>query len=158
MSVTPYTYSEDFSNDSSVMSADSLKISFRVHIVWRVLPDRVKEFIERYSTIQPSDSPDRIVEVAYANFIREPLRTYARDEVQKYKGLTIKDSITPIGDAITRRIQTLTENTPFEVRSVVVGNIQYPTEVADAVSRKLAAVQELERKATEIEITAREKE
>jgi hypothetical protein len=30
--------------------------------------------------------------------------------------------------------------------------------VADAVSRKLAAVQELERKATEIQITAREKE
>jgi regulator of protease activity HflC (stomatin/prohibitin superfamily) len=41
---------------------------------------------------------------------------------------------------------------------VVVGNIQYPAEVADAVSRKLAAVQELERKATEIEITAREKD
>jgi regulator of protease activity HflC (stomatin/prohibitin superfamily) len=158
LSVTPYTYSEDFSNDSSVMSADSLKIAFRVHIVWRVLPDRVKEFIERYSTLQPNDSPDRIVEVAYGNFIREPLRTYAREEVQKYKGLAIKDNITPIGDAITRRIQTLTENTPFEVRSVVVGNIQYPAEVADAVSRKLAAIQELERKATEIEITAREKD
>jgi hypothetical protein len=54
VSVTPYTYSEDFSNDSSVLSADSLKIAFRVHIVWRVLPDRVKEFIERYSTLQPT--------------------------------------------------------------------------------------------------------
>jgi len=41
---------------------------------------------------------------------------------------------------------------------VVVGNIQYPAEVADAVSRKLATIQELERKATEIEITAREKD
>ena len=38
----PEPYSEDFSNDSSVMSADSLKIAFRVHIVWRVLPDRVE--------------------------------------------------------------------------------------------------------------------
>jgi regulator of protease activity HflC (stomatin/prohibitin superfamily) len=158
VSVTPYTYSEDFSNDSAVLSADSLKISFRVHIVWRVIPDKVKDFIERYSTIQPHDSSDRIVEIAYANFIREPLRTFARDEVQKYKGLAIKDNITPIGEAITKRIKTVTENTPFEVRSVVVGNIQYPTEVADAVSRKLAAVQELERKATEIEITAREKD
>jgi regulator of protease activity HflC (stomatin/prohibitin superfamily) len=78
--------------------------------------------------------------------------------VQKYKGLAIKDNITPIGEAITRRIRTQTENTPFEVRSVVVGNIQYPAEVADAVARKLAAIQELERKATEIEITAREKD
>jgi len=158
VSVTPYTYAEDFTNESSVLSADSLKVAFRVHIVWRLLPDRVKDFIERYSTLQPSDNPDRIVQVAYANFIREPLRTYARDEVQKYKGLAIKDNITPIGDAITARISALTENTPFEVRSVVVGNIQYPAEVADAVAKKLAAVQELERKATEIEITAREKE
>lgn len=158
VSVTPYTYTEDFTDESSVLSADSLKIAFRVHIVWRVLPDKVKEFIERYSTLQPNDNPDRIVHVAYANFIREPLRTYARDEVQKYKGLAIKDSISPIGEAITGRIRALTENTPFEVRSVVVGNIQYPTEVADAVSKKLAAVQELERKATEIEITSREKE
>lgn len=158
VSVTPYTYTENFTDESSVLSADSLKIAFRVHIVWRVIPEKVKEFIERYSTLQASDTPDRIVQVAYANFIREPLRTYARDEVQKYKGLAIKDNISPIGEAITGRIRALTENTPFEVRSVVVGNIQYPTEVADAVSKKLAAVQELERKATEIEITAREKE
>ncbi len=91
VSVTPYTYSEDFTGDSSVLSADSLTIAFRVHVVWRVIPDKVKDFIERYSTLQRGDSPDRIVEVAYANFVREPLRTYARDEVQKYKGLDIKD-------------------------------------------------------------------
>lgn len=158
VSVTPYTYTEEFAGDNSVLSADSLKIAFRVHIVWRVLPDKVKEFIERYSTLRPDDSPDHIVEVAYANFIREPFRTYARDEVQKYKGLVVKDNITPIGDAILRRIKELTANTPFEVRSIVVGNIQYPVEVADAVSRKLAAAEELERKATEIEITSREKD
>jgi regulator of protease activity HflC (stomatin/prohibitin superfamily) len=158
VSVTPYTSSEEFAGDSSVLAADSLKIAFRVHVVWRVIPDRVQAFVERYSTLQPGDSSDRIVEVAYANFIREPLRTYARDKVQKYKGLEIKDNITTIGEAITNRMKALTENTPFEIRSVVVGNIQYPPEVADSVSRKLAAVQELERKATEIQITEREKE
>lgn len=141
-----------------MLSADSLRIAFRVHVVWRVAPERVKDFIERYSTLQHGDSSDRIVQIAYANFIREPLRTFARDEVQKFKGLAIKDNITPIGEAVTRRVRAMTENTPFEIRSVVVGNIQYPTEVSDAVSRKLAALQELERKATEIEITAREKE
>ena len=158
VSVTPYTYSEDFTDENSVLSADSLKVSFRVHVVWRVIPERVKDFVERYSTLQGDDHSDRIVQVAYANFIREPLRTFARDEVQKFKGLDVKDNITPIGEAITRRIKALTENTPFEIRSVVVGNIQYPQEVSDAVSKKLAAVQELERKATEIEIAARDKE
>jgi hypothetical protein len=47
-------------------SADSLKIAFRVHIVWRVLPDKVKEFIERYSTLRPDDGPDRVVEAVSA--------------------------------------------------------------------------------------------
>ena len=158
VSVTPYTYDEDFSGSETVLSSDSLKIAFRVHLVWRVRPDRVKQFVESFSTLHPNDSADRVVEVAYHNFLREPLRTYARDEVQKYKGLEIKDNIARIGDTLTARVLKLTDDTPFEVRSIVVGNIQYPSEVVDAVSRKLAATQELERKNTEIEIAKREKE
>ena len=46
---------------------------------------------------------------------------------------------------------------PFIITSVVVGNVQYPEEVANAVSRKLAATQELQRKDTEIEIERKEK-
>jgi len=158
VSVTPYTYEEDFSGTNSVLSSDSLKIAFRVHMVWRVRPEGVQEFIEKYSTLAPGDHPDKIVEVAYRNFLKEPLRTYARDEVQKLKGLEIKDNIVAIGEAVTKRVLTLTKGTPFEVRSIVVGNIQYPPEVVDAVSKKLAATQELERKNTEIEIAKREKE
>ena len=158
VSVTPYTYDEDFSGADTVLSSDSLKIAFRVHLVWRVRPDRVKQFVEDYSTLGPSDTPDRVVQVAYHNFLREPLRTYARDEVQKYKGLEIKDNIARIGETLTQRVLKLTNDTPFEVRSIVVGNIQYPPEVVDAVSKKLAATQELERKNTEIEIAKREKE
>jgi len=158
VSVTPYTYDEDFSGSDTVLSSDSLKIAFRVHLVWRVRPDRVRQFVENFSTLGVADTPDVIVQVAYRNFLREPLRTYARDEVQKYKGLEIKDNIAVIGDTLTARISKLTNETPFEVRSIVVGNIQYPPEVVDAVSKKLAATQELERKNTEIEIAKREKE
>ena len=46
---------------------------------------------------------------------------------------------------------------PFVIGSVVVGNVQYPEEVASAVSRKLAATQELQRKDTEIEIERKER-
>lgn len=56
VSVTPYTNSEEFAGESSVLAADSLKIAFRVHVVWRVIPDRVREFIERYSTLRPGNS------------------------------------------------------------------------------------------------------
>jgi peptidoglycan hydrolase-like protein with peptidoglycan-binding domain len=120
VSVTPYTYDEDFSGPDTVLSSDSLKIAFRVHLVWKVRPDRVKEFVENFSTLNANDSPDRIVEVAYRNFLREPLRTYARDEVQKYKGLEIKDNIARIGDTLTARVLELSKDTPFEVRSIVV--------------------------------------
>lgn len=158
VSVTPYTYDEDFSGADTVLSSDSLKIAFRVHLVWRVRPERVQQFVENFSTLGSNDSSETIVAVAYRNFLREPLRTAARDEVQKYRGLELKDHIADIGSALTARVLTLTHDTPFEVRSIVVGNIQYPAEVVEAVSHKLAATQELERKNTEIEIARREKE
>jgi regulator of protease activity HflC (stomatin/prohibitin superfamily) len=158
VSVTPYTYHEDFVGPTSVLSRDNLKISFSVHLVWKVRPDRVKEFVEKYSTLSDDRNPDRIVQTAYNNFLKEPLRTYARDEIQRLNGLEIKDRITPVGEAISRRVLELTKDTPFQVTSVVVGNIQYPDEVANAVSTKMAATQVLERKQIEIAIEEREKQ
>jgi len=52
----------------------------------------------------------------------------------------------------------LTKDTHFQVTSVVVGNIQYPDEVANAVATKMAATQVLERKQTEIAIEEKEKQ
>jgi regulator of protease activity HflC (stomatin/prohibitin superfamily) len=162
ISVTPYTYREDFSNDETVLSRDNLKIAFAVHTVWRVDADKVPLFMERFSTTLSEDTvqkePDAIVKVAYANFIREPLRTFARDEVQRRNGLEVKDALIPIGDAVLARIREYARTSPFVITSVVVGNVQYPAEVSDAVSRKLAATQELLRKDTEIAIERKERE
>jgi regulator of protease activity HflC (stomatin/prohibitin superfamily) len=161
VSVTPYTYTENFTGDEAVLSRDNLKIAFRVHTVWRVDDTRVPLFMERYSTtIRNGDTqkgPDAVVEVAYGHFVREPLRTFARDEVQQRKGLEVKQDLIAIGDAVLARIRRYAQASPFIITSVVVGNVQYPEEVANAVSRKLAATQELERKDTEIEIERKER-
>jgi regulator of protease activity HflC (stomatin/prohibitin superfamily) len=161
VSVTPYTYSEDFTGDESVLSRDNLKIAFRVHTVWRVDEARVPLFMERYSTTLTDRAlerePDAIVKVAYGHFIREPLRTFARDEVQRRNGLEVKDALIAIGDSVLARIRGYAAVSPFVISSVVVGNVQYPAEVAEAVSRKLAATQELQRKDTEIEIERKER-
>jgi regulator of protease activity HflC (stomatin/prohibitin superfamily) len=161
VSVTPYTYTEDFVADHAVLSRDNLKISFAVHTVWRVDDRQIPLFMERFSTTvnngDTEKSPDAIVKVAYAHFVREPLRTYARDEVQRRNGLSVKDELIPIGESVLARIRRYAESSPFVISSVVVGNVQYPSEVADAVSRKLAATQELERKDTEIEIERKER-
>ena len=161
VSVTPYTYTEEFVGDHSVLSRGNLKISFAVHTVWRVNEERVPLFMERFSTTvtngDTEKSPDAIVKVAYGHFVREPLRTFARDEVQRRNGLTVKDELIPIGEAVLTRIREYAIDSPFIIGSVVVGNVQYPSEIADAVSRKLAATQELERKDTEIEIERKER-
>jgi regulator of protease activity HflC (stomatin/prohibitin superfamily) len=161
VSITPYTYNEDFTGDEAVLSRDNLKIAFRVHTGWRIDETRVPMFMERFSTtvsrqVHETD-PDAIVKVAYANFVREPLRTFARDEVQRRNGLEVKEALIPIGDAVLARIRQYAADSPFIISSVVVGNVQYPAEVADAVSRKLAATQELQRKDTEIEIEQKER-
>jgi regulator of protease activity HflC (stomatin/prohibitin superfamily) len=162
VSITPYTYNEDFTANDAVLSRDNLKISFRVHTVWRVDETQVPLFMERYSTTVTNHSavaksPDSIVEVAYGNFVKEPLRTFARDEVQRRNGLEVKDALIPIGEAVLARIRAYATGSPFVVSSVVVGNVQYPSEIADAVSKKLAATQDLQRKDTEIEIERKER-
>jgi len=161
ISVTPYTYSETFSGDDAVLSRDNLKIAFGVHTVWRIDESKIPMFMDRFSTTVNSDSierdPDAIVKVAYANFVREPLRTFARDEVQRRNGMDVKEALIPIGDAVLARIRQYAADSPFVLTSVVVGNVQYPAAVSDAVSLKLAATQELQRKDTEIEIERKER-
>jgi regulator of protease activity HflC (stomatin/prohibitin superfamily) len=161
ISITPYTYTENFTGDEAVLSRDSLKIAFRVHTVWRVDDSRIPLFMERFSTTasdgELEKDPDAIVKIAYEHFVREPLRTYARDEVQRRNGLEVKDALIPIGDAVLARIRAYAQGSPFVISSVVVGNVQYPEEIANAVSRKLAATQELQRKDTEIEIERKER-
>jgi regulator of protease activity HflC (stomatin/prohibitin superfamily) len=161
VSITPYTYTEDFTKDEAVLSRDNLQIGFRVHMVWRVDETKIPLFMERFSTTVVGEAvqrePDAIVKVAYANFIREPLRTFARDEVQQRNGLEVKQALMPIGQTVLARIRAYAANSPFVISSVVVGNVQYPDEVSNAVSRKLAATQDLERKDTEIEIERKER-
>ncbi|MGH9313871.1 MAG: SPFH domain-containing protein [Vicinamibacterales bacterium] len=161
VSITPYTYTENFTGEDAVLSRDNLKIAFRVHTVWRVDEARIPLFMERYSTTirnsETTTAPDAVVETAYGNFVREPLRTFARDEVQRRKGLEVKEDLIAIGESVLTRIRRYADGSPFIISSVVVGNVQYPEEVANAVSRKLAATQELERKDTEIEIERKER-
>lgn len=161
VSITPYTYTENFVGDEAVLSRDNLKISFKVHTVWRIDDTKIPLFLDRFSTTVSGNAvdhdPDAIVKTAYDNFVREPLRTFARDEVQRRNGLDVKEAFMPIGDAVLARIRRYAEASPFVISSVVVGNVQYPTEVADAVARKLAATQELQRKDTEIEIERKER-
>ena len=75
--------------------------------------------MERFSTTvtdgDTEKSPDAIVKVAYGHFVREPLRTYARDEVQRRNGLIVKDELIPIGEAVLARIRQYAAESPFVI-------------------------------------------
>ena len=146
ISVTPNTSTEQFVGPTAVLAKDNLHIEFQAHLLWKVEPQNVKNFVEKYG--ETGENP---LSNAYVNFIKEPFRTYTRDEVQKYDGLDIKDNIDTIGSAVQDRILALTKGTPFTIISVVIGNIQYPDTVAQSVANKLAATQVLEQTTIEIQ-------
>jgi len=146
ISVTPNTSTEHFVGPDAVLAKDNLRIEFRAHLLWKVEPENIKIFVEKYG--ETGYDPEKM---AYDNFIKEPFRTYTRDEVQKHNGLDIKDNIEAIGSAVQARILKLTQGTPFTIIGVVIGNIQYPQTVADSVANKLAATQVLEQTTIEIQ-------
>lgn len=158
VSITPYTYAEPFEGESSIMAKDDLKISFRLHVVWRVRVGKVKDFVELYSTLHEGGKEGKLEEAAFGHFMKEPIRTYGRDEVQKFKGAEIKEKIDEIGAKVLARAKQRADGTPYEILDVVVGNIQYPSVVSDAVAMKLKADQDLARMSTEVEIERKKAE
>ncbi len=155
VSVTPFTYTEDFTGEGSVLTRDKLTVSFRAHTIFRVRPDRVKEFMEQFTTL--SDSKDQ-VQFAFANFVKEPLRTEIRVSVASYDAFALNENIGKINNEVTAWAQARTKETPFEVLNVVVGNMQFPPVVTQAVTAKLAAAQELETRSTQVAIARKDAE
>ncbi len=149
VSVTPFTYDEPFDSDATaVLSKDRVRIKFAVHIIFKVKSEseQIQEFVNKYTTLTGSgkEDPNATVKTAYNNFVKEPLRTAARNEVQKCEALQIADNIVEIGHSVEKQIKAICTDTPFEIIQVVVGNIQYPDAVANAVADKMAATQKLE--------------
>jgi hypothetical protein len=153
VSVTPFSYEEDFSGDNAVLTKDKLMVSFRAHTIFRVRGDRVKEFVEQYTTL--GEGPNQ-VQVAFANYLKEPLRTEIREAVAHYDAFPLNENIGRISNELTRWAQEKTKDGPFEVMNVVVGNLQYPAVVSQAVSNKLAVSQDLETRATQVEIARKD--
>lgn len=155
VSVTPFSYAELFNGDSAVLTKDKLMVSLQAHIIFRVRGDRVKEFVEQYTTI--GEGPNQ-VQVAFANYLKEPLRTRVREAAAQYDAFALNEKIGEVSLDLTRWAQEKTKDTPFEVMNVVVGNIQYPAIVAQAVANKLAVSQDLETRSTQVEIARKDAE
>jgi regulator of protease activity HflC (stomatin/prohibitin superfamily) len=145
--IKPLTFKEDF----KILAKDELNVSFSVQIKMRVKEEeqKIREVVEQYGhEIHTSGRP-----VWYEEFIQEQFRMYVRDAVKDYTSREAKDKRQAIREVVLGKTRSLTDLTPFVVMDVMVGNIDFPNVVTQAVEHKMKAQQDLERQKTEIEIT-----
>jgi regulator of protease activity HflC (stomatin/prohibitin superfamily) len=146
--VTPFTYTEDFSGNSGVLTKENLLTEFRSHIIFRIKRDNVKEFAEQYATGLYDHDADWVVQTAYDNYIKEPHRTLVRDAIQSRGWEDVKVELVVIGESVCKKLQEEFRDTPFEIEKVVVGNVQFPLVVSNQVAVKIATKEELNTKET----------
>ncbi len=141
--IRPRTYTEHF----KILAKDDLNISFNYHAILLIKPDSVKDVVEKFGGID-----------WYKRFVHEAFRTYARDSVQRYNAVELKTKRDEMSREVTKQLSQYLEGTPFILKSLVVGNIEYPAVVADAVEKKLAAQQLLAEKETQKAIAKKDAE
>jgi len=139
----PNTYDEHF----KILAKDDLNVAFRFHAVISLKPGTVKEVVQNYGGLN-----------WYKRFIKEPFRTFVRDAVQTYESREIKASRATIADGVSEKMTDHLKGSPFKLVSLVVGNVDYPDVVAQAVEKKLAAQQLLEEKQVQRDIAKKDAE
>ncbi len=143
LDVRPQTYTETF----QILARDDLNVSFRVHAVLAIEPGHIEDVVVRFGSEQ-----------WYGRVVKEPFRTLVRRSVQAHDSREIKTQRGEIAEEVRMGLAEHLAETPFKLRSLVVGNIDYPEVVAKAVEKKLASLQVLEEKSTQKEIAMRDAE
>jgi regulator of protease activity HflC (stomatin/prohibitin superfamily) len=139
----PQTINEDF----KILARDDLNVTFRFQGVFKINESTIQDVVEKYGG-----------QLWYKRFVKEPFRSFVRDSVQVYDSREIKTKREVIASQVQTKLTQHLQGTPFVLVKLVVGNIDYPKAVAEAVEKKLAAEQELEKKAIEKKIAVKNAE
>ena len=139
----PQTYAETF----NILAKDELNISFRFQTIIKVKSGTIKTVVEEYAGSQ-----------FYERYIKEPLRAMVRKNVQTLESRQVKEKRSEIAKAVMTELTEYLSNTSFLAVSGVVGNIDYPKVVTEAVEKKLAAKQLLDEKETQKAIAKKDAE
>jgi regulator of protease activity HflC (stomatin/prohibitin superfamily) len=151
VSVTPYSYSEEFKGSESIIAKDKLAMIGDGHIVWRIRGDNenIRTYMEKFGGLDDAHSTDETARLSYSNYIQQPFKTLIREEFATQNGLDIPNNVAAMSENITKKLQERLAATPFEILQVVIGNAQPPAVVLDQIAAKVAKTQELARKVTE---------
>ena len=139
----PKTYSEPF----KILAKDELNMFFHFQSIIKVKLGSIKTVVEDFAGNS-----------FYPRYIKEPLRAMVRKNVQPLLSREIKAKRKEIASAVTKELREYLKDTPFVLVSCVVGNIDYPAVVTQAVEKKLAAKQLLDEKTTQKEIAKKDAE
>ncbi len=136
--VRPVQYAEHF----DIISAENAPVSFDAFLIANIVEGRSPELIAKFGPAW------------YRNNVKEPFRTFVREEVQKYQLFqltTDPTTRTKLQDAIAREVQAKLiekQNIPIQLNRVVVGSILPPKGVVEQTTetivqeqRKLTMVQ-----------------
>jgi len=135
--VRPTTVTEVY----SILSKDDLKLTLQSHARLQFKQGEVKVIVEEFGG-----------DALYNRSIKKQLRTMVRSEIMKRNGTDVKGQIDLIGKQLTDSLIAHCKNMPIMVHSVVIGNVQYPQSISDAVEAKLKADQTLLQKETQKKI------
>lgn len=139
ISVMQYTVDESF----SLLAKDDLQITFKAHCMVSVKSDAqsIRETVEKYCG-----------DKWYNQFYEQRFRAQIYDAVREHDSRSAKENRAEIAEKVLKNMQEICKGTPFVTHTVVVGNVEYPQSVQQAVERKLSAQQEQERAKIEIQI------
>jgi regulator of protease activity HflC (stomatin/prohibitin superfamily) len=124
------SYKEDF----QLLTRDNLSVTFEVNTRIKLRDGSVKEIVEEWGG-----------EKWYEWNVREQSRTIVREQVTRFSATDIQLETPKVRQLITDKLIAKYKGTPISIESVDIGQIQFPKDVADAISRKIAKKQELER-------------
>ena len=116
----PQTYNESF----NILTSDELNFTLRWQTILKIKPDSIKIVVENYAGQE-----------FYIRFIKEPLRSMVRKNVQKLANREVKESRNEIAVAVIEDLNAYLKETPFIVISGVVENIDYPKAITEAVEK-----------------------
>ncbi|MEZ4368044.1 MAG: SPFH domain-containing protein [Kofleriaceae bacterium] len=124
------SYKEDF----ELLTSDNLSVSFEVNTRIKLKDGSVKEIVEQWGGSS-----------WYEWNVKESLRTIVREQVTQFSATDIQVETPKVKQLISEKLAARFGGTPVMVESVDIGQIQFPGEVAEAIQRKIATKQELER-------------
>ena len=128
------SYTEEF----QLLTKDNLSVSFEVNTRISLKDGSTKEIVEEWGGVD-----------WYEWNVKEQLRTIVREQVTEFSATTLQLETPKVRAQVENKLAERYENpenpTPIHIESVDIGQIQFPVEVAEAIQRKIATKQELER-------------